>query len=168
MKTLYINRHAKSSWKDHSLRDHDRPLNKRGHINAEFMAARFAEETQVDAIISSPAVRALSTARYFAKALGKGENEIQVEPVIYGAGVREMVQLLDQLSDEIQSVIVFGHNPTFTDLAYHLDHSFTSHLVTCARVRIDFEIEEWAALGSDCGKVVYHHYPRMYPEMADL
>lgn len=166
MKTLYINRHAKSSWKELNVRDFDRKLNKRGKINAKFMAERFAEESRVDMIISSPAVRALRTAENFAKALGI--EDIRKEPVIYGAGIREMVLLINSISNEYDSALIFGHNPTFTDLAHHLDHNFSDHLVTCARVKLEFDLDDWEMIGSDSGIAVSHHYPRMYPEMENL
>jgi phosphohistidine phosphatase len=166
MKTLYINRHAKSSWKDLNISDFDRSLNKRGKINAGFMAERFAEDAQIDIIISSPAIRALSTAEAFAEALGI--DRIQAESSIYGAGIREMVHIINSIPNQFESALIFGHNPTFTNLAHHLDHNFNDHLVTCARVKFEFEVDDWGMIGSDSGIAVSHHYPRMYPEMENL
>ena len=111
MKILHINRHAKSSWKDMSLRDFDRPLNKRGKINAAFMSEKFVEEHKVDLIISSPANRAKTTALYFATALGLDEDQIQFDARIYGAGVSEMHSILSSVPKHINSVMIFGHNP---------------------------------------------------------
>jgi len=168
MKTLHINRHAKSSWKDNSLRDYDRPLNKRGKINAAFMAEKFANDHTIDLIMSSPAKRAKRTAQYFAAALGIDENTIQYEEMIYGSDVSELMNLLKAVPKEIESVMLFGHNPTFTELAWHLDHNFRAHVVTCARVQIEFDVDDWSLIGKDLGRMVAHHYPRMFPEMEDL
>lgn len=168
MKTIHLNRHAKSSWKDASLRDHDRPLNKRGRINAPFMAERFAESYSVDAIVSSSAARALETANAFAQALGWNEDSIHIEPAIYGAGIREMMDIIQSLDSYWDSVILFGHNPTFSSLAHHLDHGFNDYLVTCARASLTFELDDWDAVIRDSGRVTEYVYPRQYPEMENL
>jgi len=150
------------------LKDFDRPLNKRGKLNAAFMSEKFASEYQVDLIISSPAERAKNTALYFATALGIDEHKIQFEKAIYGAGVSEIQDILNGLSSDINSIIIFGHNPTFSELAYHFDHSFNSHIVTCARVKIEFDLEDWSLIGKNLGRVKEHDYPRIYPEMENL
>ena len=168
MKILHINRHAKSSWKDQSLRDFDRPLNKRGKINAAFMSEKFAEHNAVDLIISSPADRAKTTAIYFATALGIDLDDIQYEELIYGASAAELHQLICKIPNEHSNVMIFGHNPTFTDLAWYYDHNFNAHLVTCARAKVVFDFDDWNLLGKDSGSVEEHHYPRMHPEMEHL
>jgi len=168
MKTIHLNRHAKSSWKDAGLRDHDRPLNKRGRINAPFMAERFAESHPVDAIISSSATRALETAIAFSKAMGWKKDRVIIEPAIYGAGIREMMDLILSLDTSWESVIFFGHNPTFSSLANHLDHSFNDYLVTCARASLTFDVDEWSSVFRDSGQVIEHIYPRQFPEMENL
>lgn len=166
MKTLFLNRHAKSSWNHPGLSDHDRPLNDRGMLNAPLMAARFADTESVDLIVSSSANRALTTAQSFAKSLG--HEEIKIEKSIYGAGVHEMIELIVNLPSSLGSVILFGHNPTFSILAQYLDHGFSDHMVTCSLVKIEFEIDSWEMVSQDSGRLVYHHYPRMYDEMKDL
>jgi len=168
MKVLHINRHAKSSWKNADLSDFERPLNKRGKLNAAFMSVKFVQENKVDFVISSPAVRAKTTALCFATALGIDEENIQFEKGIYGAGIAEMIKLINNISNDNDSVIVFGHNPTLSELACQLDHSFNSHLVTCARVKIEFDVDDWSLVGKDSGRVVEHDYPRKYPEMEGL
>ena len=168
MKTIYINRHAKSSWKDNSLRDFDRPLNKRGKINGRFMADKFSEEEEVDLIISSPAVRARTTAKYFAEAAQIPKERVILDERIYGASVREMLKIINGIDNMYDSVILFGHNPTFSSLASFLDHNFRDYMVTCARVKIVFNVGLWEEISEDSGEVAYHDYPRKYPEMADL
>jgi len=84
MKTLYLVRHAKSSWNDQSLSDQQRPLNKRGHISALDMGERLKlRNVNVELIISSPALRALTTARYLADAIGYDQQNIQLESQMY-------------------------------------------------------------------------------------
>jgi phosphohistidine phosphatase len=168
MKTIYLNRHAKSSWSRPYSSDFERGLNKRGKINAEFMAKRFAIEVPYVTLISSPAVRALNTAKQFALALGIPEKDIIQNESIYGAGTSDMLRLIQELDDARNQVMLFGHNPTFTDLAYVLDHSFQDHMVTCARVKIECNVDSWSHVSSDIGTVIYHDYPRKYAEMENL
>jgi len=150
------------------LRDYDRPLNKRGEINAEFMADKFKSENVRPLIVTSGALRALTTAQYFAKALGYALEELVITDEIYGADVREMMKLITSLPDSYDSVILFGHNPTFSELANHLDISFQDHMVTCSRVCMQIEVDKWAHVSSNSGSVLYHYYPRMYSEMENL
>ena len=168
MKTIHINRHAKSSWKSNANSDHDRPLNKRGKINAKFMSKLFASDNSVDLIISSTATRAKKTAIEFAKALGKSTSEIQLTEKIYAADTSRIMDVINVVDDKHDSIMLFGHNPGFSDLAAYLDGNFGGDLVTCARVKIVFEVDTWAAIGMDSGQVVEHDYPRKYPEMANL
>jgi phosphohistidine phosphatase len=168
MRVLYLNRHAKSSWSQPYNTDAERPLNKRGKVNALFMGKRFAQETRVDLILSSPAKRALQTANYFAEALGIADSDIAIESGIYGASVGEMMTIINALDQGHEHVIIFGHNPTFSDLAAHIDHNHDLDMVTCARVKLEFEVESWDEIGANSGTLMYHDYPRKYPEMADL
>lgn len=168
MKTLYLNRHAKSSWTNASLSDMERPLNDRGHTNAEFMAGLFAKETSVDLILSSPAVRALTTAVYFAEAQGRSAEDIQKEGAIYHGGRGDLLTIINGLDGQAESAILFGHNPLISAFAHYLAPPFDDHLVTCSRVCIRFDVDEWAMISGGIGEMVYHHYPRMYPEMKDL
>ncbi|NND77818.1 MAG: hypothetical protein HKN39_06510 [Flavobacteriales bacterium] len=168
MKTLFINRHAKSSWKNHSLRDFDRPLNKRGKINAPFMAERFAQNETIDFIISSPAERAKKTAMAFQEACAISEEQFRFEQDIYMASVSEILRIVNSIPDKYNSVMLFGHNPTFSELAWYFDHNFNDHLVTCARVKVEFDLDRWSLIGKNLGRVVDHDYPRKYKEMENL
>ena len=132
------------------------------------MADKFAEEEDVDLMISSPAVRARTTAKYFAEAMKMPKERIILEERIYGASVGEMLSIINGIDNMYDSVILFGHNPTFSSLASYLDRGFRDYLVTCARVKIEFNVGLWEQISEDSGEVVDHDYPRKYPEMADL
>ena len=132
------------------------------------MADKFAREEDVDLIISSPAVRARSTAKYFAEALNIPKERVILDERIYGASVRDMLSIINGIDDMFDSVILFGHNPTFSSLASYLDHNFRDYMVTCARVKIEFDAGLWEQISEDTGQAIYHDYPRKYPEMADL
>src|SRR6056297_1598790 len=108
MKTLLIIRHAKSSWDNPDLPDVERPLNKRGFRDAPFMAKLIAEKVpKPDLFLSSPATRASTTAKYFAEAYNLEENRIEIKELIYDRGPKQILYMLSELDDEINSVALF-------------------------------------------------------------
>ena len=117
MKRLLIVRHAKSSWDFPHLSDFERPLNNRGKRDVPDMARRFWETAiEPQQLISSPATRALTTAHGFADQLGiKQENVIEDERY-YHASSRELQSLIHQVNDDLDCIMIFGHNPGLTDL----------------------------------------------------
>lgn len=144
MKTLYLVRHAKSSWDDPSLHDSDRPLNKRGKRDAPFMAKLFADRgLRPDALVSSPAVRAFTTARHFAKALGLQKEDIVQKNGIYEATSGELLRIVQELRDEWDTVLLFGHNPTFTLFANQFAGRHIDNIPTCGVVKISGPVDSW-------------------------
>src|SRR5687768_1175410 len=112
MKELILVRHAKSSWKDQDLTDFERPLNKRGKRDAPFMGGLLKKITQSpDLIISSPAARALSTAKIIAKELDFPVDKIKKDIKIYLAEEVELFKIVKKISDKHQRIILVGHNP---------------------------------------------------------
>jgi len=143
MKTLYLVRHAKSSWDDPALADHDRPLNERGKRDAPKMGDRLAQRgTKVDLIISSSAARALATAQAIAEKIGYDRASIVADRRLYGTQVSALLYLIQELDDRYERVMLFGHNPEFTDLA-HFFGSEIDELPTCAVVEMTFEVDHW-------------------------
>ena len=113
MKTLLVLRHAKSSWDRPELPDSHRPLNKRGERTAPFMGSLIDSIGLVpDAVISSPAARARMTAE---KAVAAGEFDVEIEfdERIYGAGARELLEIVSEIGDDAGSALIVGHNPGF-------------------------------------------------------
>lgn len=160
MKTLFINRHAKSSWKEEGLRDFDRPLNKRGLRDAPFMANVFASrERAVDAIVSSPANRAHTTAKYFAEALGWPHEKIVLEEAIYAAGLPTLINLVGGFTDDWNQVIMFGHNPGFSYLVEELCGEYFA-MPTCGIAKITFETDEWSKAIGMIGRAEYLDFPK--------
>ncbi|MFT4660795.1 MAG: phosphohistidine phosphatase [Patiriisocius sp.] len=168
MKTLHLNRHAKSSWKSNANNDHDRPLNGRGKINAKFMANLFATDNEIDHVISSTAKRAHRTALSFIKELDLASEDFMLSKEVYASSVQDLMNVINNIDNKYNEVMIFAHNPGLENLSNYLDQSFNGALVTCARVKIIFEVESWDAIGRDSGQVVEHDYPRKYPEMANL
>lgn len=164
MKTLILVRHAKSSWNDSSLSDIYRPLNNRGKRDAPFMAKVLVETgIKVDRFISSPANRALTTARHFAAAYGfHEENDIQIEDLIYHESIRSIMKLISDLDDDYKTVALFGHNPDFTSLASMYSNENFSNVPTCGVVCIDFDVDSWTDTGESLGNLRFFKYPKMY------
>ena len=121
VKTLYLIRHAKSSWEDTALVDKDRPLNDRGQRDAPTMGERLAKRNvKPDLILSSPAVRALTTAEIIAKKLDYRRKDIVVSERLYAVEADDLLDVIHQLGDKVESVMLFGHNPELTELAHCL------------------------------------------------
>lgn len=144
MKRLIIMRHGKSSWAETGVSDFDRPLKNRGIKEASLVAEELTKnDIQPDLIISSPANRAKSTAYIVAQRLNYDLDNVQLENSIYGAGLYDILNLIGQFPESVNSVMLFGHNPTFTDVSNHFGLSFFN-LPTCGCVGFDFEVNSWA------------------------
>ncbi|WP_151086372.1 SixA phosphatase family protein [Hymenobacter baengnokdamensis] len=146
MKTLYLMRHAKSSWSFDELSDQERPLNDRGRDDAPRMGQALAARHIVpDLIMSSPAVRAMSTAVLVARELKYASANIVVEPGIYQADLDDLLAIIRALPDTAQSVLLTGHNPTLTDVANYLSPSpLSSEMPTAGVICLRFQTEAWA------------------------
>ena len=160
-KRLILIRHAKSDWGNPSIRDFDRPLNKRGHLNAPEMAHRMINQNiYPDLVVSSPALRALTTAKYFAKEWGISENEIQTDKNIYEAGLKALLNVVNQFENQFNIVVMFGHNPGFTDFANYLSDVNIYNMPTCSIVILEFSLADWALVSSSTAKVILFDYPK--------
>ena len=165
MKSLFLIRHAKSSWENPNLRDFDRPLNPRGLRDAPFMAKLLkGHQEQVDVIVSSPANRAISTAHFFAKEFGLSTNAILQKKSIYEAYPEDVLLVIQALDDQHQSALVFGHNPTFTALAnqFSKEGEYIANVPTCGIIHIESNVTKWSDLDSLNSKLVAFYYPKQY------
>lgn len=166
MKTVYFIRHAKSSWSDLSLRDFDRPLNKRGKRDAPFMAAKLrAFGVKPDAIITSPANRAMTTATHFAKALDILPQNMLQESRIYEAYATTVLQIIQAQPNNYETILIFGHNPAFTMIANMFkggDH--IDNVPTCGIVKVMIEKKNWKNFTPKNGLVTAFHFPKQYFE----
>ena len=142
MKTLLILRHAKSSWKDSSLADHDRPLNKRGKQDALRMGKFLWEQELVpDRIISSTAKRARKTAKAVAKA-NRREDKVELTQELYHAGPGSYLAVLQNVPDDDHRVMVVGHNPGMEALVTH----WSIDRPTAALAHVGLSIDQWKEL----------------------
>jgi phosphohistidine phosphatase len=147
LKTLFLIRHAKSSWEDTALPDKDRPLSGRGRRDVPKMGKRLAKrDVKPDLILSSPARRALTTAEIIAKKLDYKRKDIVVEDRLYSGAVHDLLNVIHKLGDELERVMLFGHNPELTDLAQRLSSEIT-HMPTCAVAEFMFSAKSWSNIG---------------------
>ena len=148
MKTLLLVRHAKSSWGDQTLPDHERPLNHRGRRDAPRVGARLRERGVVpDVIVTSTAVRARSTAEILAQALDLGSGRIVEDGRLYGASPDGLLEIIRALGDESTSVMLVGHNPEIGELASRLSDEI-GEMSTCAVAEFRFDVADWAEVGA--------------------
>ena len=163
MKHIYFIRHAKSSWADMSLRDFDRPLNKRGIRDAPFMGKLLHSKDVVpDLIVSSPANRALTTATFFAKELGVAVDAIVTQRAIYEANPEDVYRVITQLPQEVSIVLIFGHNPSFTFVANDFSEDYFDNIPTCGVFKVSAAVDDWAAFTPATGSLTEYHYPKQY------
>ncbi len=161
MKDLILVRHAKSSWRDPSLDDHSRPLNKRGKRDAPEMGDRMARRGYgPDLLISSSAVRAVETARTIAGKLGYPRERIQVEKLLYLSGVDVLLEVVRSVDAPVQTLMLFGHNPGFTDLANLLGPRDILNMPTCGVLHLRFDTATWNAIGQVAGEEVLYDFPK--------
>lgn len=161
MKRLFLIRHAKSSWSDPDLRDFDRPLNKRGKHDAPVMARRLAKKgTAPDFILTSPARRALKTAKIIAAEVGYPKGKIRTDDAIYLADVPTLTNVIRKIDDVHKRVFLFGHNPGLTMLAFYLTGYQVDNIPTCGIFSINFETSSWQDVGEGNGKVAFFDYPK--------
>ncbi|MDP3683633.1 MAG: histidine phosphatase family protein, partial [Ignavibacteria bacterium] len=142
------------------VKDFDRPLNNRGNHSADVMSKFVSEkEIKVEKIVSSPAKRAITTAKIFAKVMKINESEIQLEEKIYEASLKTLLEVVHELDDSVSSAMLFGHNPGLTSLANHFGATI-DNLPTCGIVAFEFDVEHWDEVKK--GKLLFYEYPKKF------
>ncbi len=161
-KTIYIVRHAKSSWDDFELSDHDRPLLPIGVKKTKKIISFLVDkEVKPELIISSSAVRAYETAKLVAEGVGYEVGEIVKSKALYHAGVDEIYYELFSVNNDIDSVMLFGHNPTLTYFANIFISREIDNLPTSGVVSVDFKTNSWETIANAKFKVNFVVFPRM-------
>jgi phosphohistidine phosphatase len=161
MKTLYIVRHAKSSWDDLGVADFDRPLNARGERDAPRMGKRLKEKRVIpDLMLSSPAVRALVTCRKIAAVLGYAEEKIMTDKKLYHADEDTILSLVQSFHDKHDVVLLFGHNPGLTDFVNELTDARINNIPTCGIVACRIDVDSWRDAAWGEGEVLSFDFPK--------
>ena len=159
-KKSLIVRHAKSDWGQAGLKDFDRPLNARGKKNAPEMGKHLAKKgIKPDAIISSPALRAITTCEIISGELGF-ENNIILEPKIYEASAQTLLNIINNFNNTDDLVVLFGHNNGITDLAIYLSDADIFNIPTCGMVLIEFPFYDWKMVSKSTGNVLFFDFPK--------
>ena len=161
MKQLVLIRHAKAVPYGYD-NDFMRELTDRG-ISDAGMIGRKLNETGINPglVMSSPAPRAIATARIIAGLTGYQAMEIEEHSDIYlGLTTDEFIELIQNVSDDIETVFVIGHNPAFCDYATDLTPEFDEELPTCGTVGIRFAVETWKNVGAGKGLKAFFLFPK--------
>jgi phosphohistidine phosphatase len=166
MKTIILVRHAKSSWKDPSIDDFDRPLNKRGKRNAPFMGNKLKErKIMPNLVLSSPAKRAKKTAIAVAKALDYPKKKIVYFDKMYHASARTLFDLLKSLDDENETIMLFGHSPSLNKFAdMLLKRNPITNIPTSGVCCIRFYVNQWQKVEEGKGEIVFFDFPKRYKD----
>lgn len=156
-------RHAKSSWEEEGLRDRERPLNKRGKRDAPAMGILLrGRKFQIDCIVSSPAVRALSTAEAVADELQYEKGNIVQEARLYEASASHMLMVVHSWDNRLNTVLMVGHNPGLTHFVNQLTGMGVDNVPTAGIVTVKYPIEQWCDVGEVKGQIHSFEYPKKY------
>ncbi len=160
-KYLMLIRHAKSSWDNPSLRDFDRPLNSRGQRDAPEMGRRLAKKGVIaDLMLTSPANRALTTCRIISEKIDYPRQAIEEDEEIYHAGPSTLLEVVRSIDNSWRTVLLFGHNPGFTDFANALNNTDIDNIPTCGIVSCKFEVNSWEDITFGSGIQLDFDYPK--------
>ena len=162
MKTLYLLRHAKSSWAEAGLSDKQRPLSDRGLHDAPMMGERFSSRGEsVDRIISSPALRAHTTAQMFAEAAGYPSADIAIEEDLYFLGSGSIQEVILGQDDQQQSIMLVFHNPDITHFVNAIDYEVSiDNVPTSGLIKLNCDIEHWRDWSIAATAFDYFDYPK--------
>jgi phosphohistidine phosphatase len=162
MKRLTLVRHAKSSWAAPATPDRDRVLTDRGERDARMMGRRLvARKARPSLIISSPAARAVATARSIAAALSYPSEFLQLEDRAYLASPADLLELVQSQRDDFSDLMLVGHNPGLTDLVNQLLPELElDNLPTGGAVAIEVDIDQWEHLREGKARLAYFDYPK--------
>lgn len=166
MKTLFAIRHAKSSWDDVCLNDHDRPLNDRGLLDAPRMADALKQRgISPDAVLSSTANRARTTAKMISAELGFQANDIELNSDWYLAPAAKWLSAVQQIDESKQVAMIFGHNPGMHQFAEEMQRQGASlqRFPTLSVAHLQFDLDYWGELDWRTGRLVEFLYPKGLP-----
>lgn len=160
MKTLYLLRHAKSLRNIPGLTDFERPLSMRGRKDINLMASFLNKEHILpELIISSPACRALTTARLLALQINYPLKAISIKEEIYEAWIEHLESVVKEIPNEVFSCMLLGHNPSLMLFASILDNTTPEKMPTSCILGFELNIDSWNELKPFCGRLIVNEYP---------
>lgn len=160
-KKLVLVRHAKSSWNEPHVDDHDRQLNQRGLKNAPEMGLRLKNQGfSPDYVETSSALRAFSTAKIFCQEINFSLERIMKNPNLYLASISAWLEIIGKLNNDYNSVMLFGHNPGITNLVNQVWGLPIDNVPTCGMIILEFEKIKWEKTISVIPKVAEFDFPK--------
>ena len=154
MKTIILVRHAKSSW-EQNISDLKRPLSSRGFRDADLLSKAFQSyDFQPNAIYSSPANRAATTCSIFMENLNLPKSLLAVDKNLYDFGGDKVLTFIKSLDDDLEKIMIFGHNHAFTSLTNSLGDTYIDNLPTSGLVMINFDINQWHKINQGTTKMI--------------
>lgn len=161
MKTIYIVRHAKSSWKYESVKDHDRPLKERGINDAHLLSKKLAKKIKrPDVFIASSANRALHTGVIFCTNFGYPLSNLQISKQLYSFSDGYLVKTVMALDDSFDSAIVFSHDHGINTFVNKFGSKPIAHVPTCGVIGIQFDEKYWKNIKK--GNTILIEFPKYY------
>jgi phosphohistidine phosphatase len=162
MKKLYLLRHAKSSWADIELTDHERPLNQRGEKDIPRIASWLSQKLECpELVLSSDSVRTKLTLKPVAAAWQIKPEAIRYAPQVYHASSAKLLKLLQEIDSSANSLLIVGHNPGLTDFANNLSKNYiTDNLPTSGFIGLTFSVDTWQEVEYGKGKLLAYQYPK--------
>lgn len=144
IKTLYVIRHAKSSWDDFTVTDFDRPLKEKGIRDAQHLFAHLANDLSgIEQIAASPAARAKQTAMLLCQVVGLPASTLSMHKILYDATVANVFSVINAFPNSLETVAIVGHNPSLTYFANHFLKKEIDNLPTAGIVKLVFSIDSW-------------------------
>lgn len=163
MKTVYLVRHAKSSWSIDQIEDRDRPLKGRGirdaHLVSQYIFDNMKEELHALGMYVSPATRALHTALIFARTMGIPAKKLRIQDELYHCGVSDLVSSMRSAPDLCETAFYFAHNPAITDFVNAMTNAQISNVPTTGVVCIRFNVNHWSEIESGA-ELIQFEYPK--------
>lgn len=161
MKMLYLVRHAKSDWSNLFLRDFDRPLNARGEYSAPLMGEYLSKQgIKPDLILSSPALRAKTTAITLAEKLSYPIESISYLPSLYESDVNTILALIRTISENIETLFIVAHNPEVTECINFITNAEIDNVPTCGVAAIRLNENSWDRVGSNSAELISLDTPK--------
>jgi phosphohistidine phosphatase len=163
LKNLLIIRHAKSGW-DGNVVDFDRGLSDRGKNDLRLMSERLSSRFYDPQLVyCSPAKRTKKTWNAISTRLGWKEDLVEFEDELYLASIQTLLKKCSEVDEEIDRLVLVGHNPGLTELVNVCSHARLDNLPTCGLVQIRFPFDQWEQVGLQKGELVYFDYPKRQP-----
>ncbi len=161
MKTLYIVRHAKSSWEYDGIKDIDRPLKKRGINDAYLISSVLQKKIETPSVfVSSCANRALHTATIFSYSFNFPFANLKISKSLYSFSDGYLIKTVKALDNGYDSAIIFSHDHGISDFVNKFGNKIIDHVPTCGVVGIEFKTKHWKDIKN--GKTLFTEFPKYY------